>query len=165
MTFTRSTPSPASETVIMTTRCFSSGNNSMNISRCSFLFQFVGTPAAHTSGPRAAIGSLMVEVMRRPSEGRRYFHGSVELMILRRVVSLGLVNIRFDASAFNQPSCGRIPSPARNPHKEIVPNRFRITADHLAGGPGAHDWRQMFISRERGNTLPSASRRLIDQKY
>src|ERR1035438_4652236 len=45
MTFTRSTPSPASETVIMTVRCFSSGNNSMNISRYSFLLQFVGIPA------------------------------------------------------------------------------------------------------------------------
>src|ERR1035438_7874226 len=164
MTFTRSTPSPASETVIMTTRCFSSGTSSMNISRCSFLLlQFVGIPDAHT---RLRLGcrqfELVVEVMRRRSEGRRYFHGSVELMILRRVVSLGRVNIRFDASAFNQPSRWRIPSPARNSHKEIVPNRFRITADHLAGGPGAHDWRQMFIGRERGNTLASAGGRLID---
>src|ERR1035437_2829695 len=164
MTFTRSTPSPTSETVIMTTRCFSSGTSSTNISRCSLLL-FVGIPAARTSGPRAAIGRLVVEVIGRRSEGRRYFYGSVELRILRRVVSLGHMNIRFDASAFNQPSRWRIPGPGRNSHKEIVPDRFRVTTDHLAGGPGAHDWRQMFIGGERGNTLASARGRLIDQKY
>jgi hypothetical protein len=73
----------------------------MNISRCSFLFQSVGTPAAHTSGSGAAKWRLVIEAVRRRSEGRRYFHGSVELKIPRRVLSLGHMNIRFDASAFN----------------------------------------------------------------
>src|ERR1035441_1188942 len=102
MTFTRSTPSPASETVIMTTRCFSSGNNSMNISRCSFLFQFYwDSRRTHLRLGRRQM-ELVIEAVRCRSEGRRYFHGSVELKIPRRVLSLGHMNIRFDASAFNR---------------------------------------------------------------
>src|ERR1700678_3677946 len=106
----------------------------------------------------------VVEVSAR-SEGRRYLHGPIELRIPRSVFSLGHINVRFDASTFNQPACWCIPSAARDSHKEVVPDRFRITADHLAGGPGANDRAEMFIGGEGGNTLAGACGRLIDQKH
>jgi hypothetical protein len=75
------------------------------------------------------------------------------------------MNIRLDAAAFNQSARWCVPSPAWDSHKEIVTDRFRITADHLAGGPGAHDRSQMLIGRESGNTLASAGSCVIDQKH
>src|SRR6185295_10141546 len=54
MTFTRSSPSPTSETVITTTRCFSRGTNSMNISVAPSFFTLLGFPPHTPSGLGAA---------------------------------------------------------------------------------------------------------------
>src|SRR5579862_6734489 len=68
-----------------------------------------------------------------PSKGCGYFDCLFKLSILGRNVLLRHVDTRFDASSFQQLLRRGVPGSARNPHEEVVADRFRITADHLAG--------------------------------
>src|SRR5579872_6442447 len=68
-----------------------------------------------------------------PSKGCGSFHCFFKLSILGPNVLLRHVDIRLDASSFQQLLRRGVPGSARNPHEEVVADRFRITADHLAG--------------------------------
>ena len=103
-------------------------------------------------------------VVRWRSEGRHYFHGPVELKVARGL-AWGDLNIWLDAGAFNQTVRWCVPGSARDSHKEIVADGFRITADHPAGSPRAHNRRQMFIGGECRNSLTRAGGRFIDQQH
>ena len=86
---------------------------------------------SHARLPLALAGSLSGH-----SKSRCHFDSLLKLGILGRPVLLRHVNIRLDADSFQQTFRRSVPGSARNPHEEVIANRFRVAADHLAGRLG-----------------------------
>ena len=114
------------------------------------------------------VGHAKIRIARSPagySKSRDYFDRPIKLGIPGRSVLLRYVNVRFDADSFQQLFRRGVPGSARNPHEEVVADRFRVAADHLAGGSCADYRRQPLFCRKRRDAFPSACGRFVHQNH